>query len=239
LFVVPWEGRTLVGASWTPMSGSPEGVVEPTLDEVRSFTASVDARFPELGLAAERVRFATAGLYPVFEGDGTNAEYYAASRRPLVIDHGMESGLDGLVTAVSTKFTTARALAERLVDGFARQQLTRGVHTDICGTAVAGPLPAARTVADIGAEDPASGSDMATRFGETAARDEMALSLPDIVLRRSTAGLRGVAAGEVLHSVARGAGRVLNWNPDRIRQEVEHTEALYHRMGVFADGGEA
>jgi len=239
MFALPWEGHTLLGASWTPMSGSPEGVVEPTLDEVRSFTASLDARWPQLGLTPERVRFATAGLYPVFGRDGANAENYAASRRPLVIDHGTEGGPAGLVTAVSAKLTTARALAEKLVDGFASQLQTRGVQSDRCGTAVAGPLPGARPAVIPGAQIPASGFDVASRIGESAAREEMALSLSDIVLRRSSAGLRGVAARDVLDSVARGAGRALGWNSDRIRQEVEDTEALYRRMGVFAEGEKA
>ena len=239
MFALPWEGRTLVGASWTPITGSPEAVVEPTLDEVQSFTTSLDVRWPELGLAPDRIRFATAGLYPVFGSDVTNAGNYAASRRPLVIDHGKEGGPAGLVTAVSAKLTTARALAETLVDKLARQQRARGVRSGLCGTAAAGPLPAARPVMIPGAEDPAFGSGVASRIGEAAAREEMALSLEDIVLRRSSAGLRGVAARDVLDGVARGAGLALGWSSDRIQQEVADTEALYRRMGVFAEGGRA
>ncbi len=239
MFALPWEGCTLVGASWTPIAGSPGEAVEPTFDEVRSFTTSLDARWPQLGLAAERIRFATAGLYPVFGSDVTKEEVYTASRRPLVVDHGREGGPAGLVTAVSAKLTTARALAERLVDEFARQLRTRGVRSGRCGTAAAGPLPAARPVVIPGAQDPEFDSAVASRIGESAAREEMALSLADIVLRRSSAGLRGVAARDVLDSVARGAGLELGWHSDRIRQEVEDTEALYRRMGVFAEGGRA
>ena len=239
MFALPWEGRTLVGASWSPIAGSPETVVEPTLDEVRSFATSLDARWPELGLAAERIRFATAGLYPVFGTDVASTDSYAASRRPLVIDHGAEGGPAGLVTAVSAKLTTARALAERLVDEFARQLRTLGVRSGRCGTLTAGPLPAARPVVIPGVEDLTFDSAVAFRIGESAAREEMALSLADIVLRRSSAGLRGAAARDVLDSVARGAGLALGWNSDRIRREVQDTEALYHRMGVFAEGGQA
>ncbi len=239
MFVFPFEGSTMIGASWTPIPAAPETAIEPGLAEVREFAASLDERWPQLGLREERIQFSTAGLYPMFGHAGRDTENFSASRKPLVIDHGAEGGPDGLVTAVSAKLTTARALAERLVDGFARRTQAVGAPMATCGTAVAGPLEV-KTAGPLPGSDGSTGaSDAAFRLGESAAAAEMARSLADIVLRRSTTGLHGIAARDVLQSLARGAGSVLGWSDDRIRREIDDTELLYRRIGIHADGGEA
>ncbi|MGW8283861.1 MAG: hypothetical protein ACWGON_11230, partial [Gemmatimonadota bacterium] len=157
--------------------------------------------------------------------------------RPLVIDHGAEGGPRGLVTAVSAKLTTARVLAERLVDGFARRARANGSRIADCRTAVAGPLAAAAE-ALTGPGGSSGGSDVLFRVGVASAADEMARSLEDVVLRRRTIGLHGPAAREVLQSLAQGAGSVLGWNEERIRREIRDTEQLYRRIGINVDGGE-
>lgn len=238
MFAFPFEGSAMIGASWTPVPAAPGTDLEPGADEVRDFATSLGKRWPALGLRQDRIRFATVGLYPMFGDVRRAAESFAASRRPLVIDHGAEGGPRGLVTAVSAKLTTARALAERLVDGFARRALANGSRIAECGTTVAGALEAPAE-AMAGPGDSSGGSDAMFQVGVASAADEMARSLEDVVLRRRTLGLHGPAAREVLQSLAQGAGSVLGWNEEQIRREIDDTEQLYRRIGINVDGGEA
>lgn len=239
MFAFPFEGSTMIGASWTPVPAAPDTSIEPGPAEVGDFASSVGERWPSLGLFPERIRFATVGLYPMFGDVRKAAEGFAASRRPLVIDHGAEGGPRGLVTAVSTKLTTARSLAERLVDGFARRAREAGSRIDDCGTAVAGPLAEAAKMPEVASRsDSSDSSDAMFRLGVTSAAEQMARSLEDVVLRRHTIGLHGPAARDVLQSLARGAGSVLGWSEEEIGREIAATEQMYRRSGLNVDGGE-
>jgi len=229
IFAMPWEDRTLVGATWDPVDGPPAREVRPRAPEIVSFAAAIRDRWPGLGLEPEGLRFATVGLYPVFGTETVPAQTYAASRRPLVLDHRARGGPDGLVSAVSVKLTTARHLAESLVDLVARRLADQGVRAGPCGTRTAGPLPHA---------DPPTATE-ARAFGRTAAREEMARDLSDALHRRSTLGLRGIPARDLLERVAAGMGEVLGWDETRRRREILDFTAPYARMGIDRDGGGA
>ncbi|MEN6448620.1 MAG: glycerol-3-phosphate dehydrogenase/oxidase [Syntrophaceae bacterium] len=75
-------------------------------------------------------------------------------------------------------------------------------------------------------------SEVVTHDGEIlaevvhAVRDEMALTLPDIVLRRTGIGTLGNPGGEVLEKVAHQAGHELGWNQDRVARELADTLSI-------------
>ncbi|HPS93948.1 MAG TPA: glycerol-3-phosphate dehydrogenase/oxidase, partial [Deltaproteobacteria bacterium] len=75
-------------------------------------------------------------------------------------------------------------------------------------------------------------SEIVTHDGEIlaevvhAVRDEMALTLPDIVLRRTGIGTLGNPGGEVLEKVAHHAGHELGWNQDRVARELADTLSI-------------
>ena len=75
-------------------------------------------------------------------------------------------------------------------------------------------------------------SEVVTHDGEIlaevvhAVRDEMALTLPDIVLRRTGIGTLGNPGGEVLEKVAHHAGHELGWNQDRVARELADTLSI-------------
>ena len=58
-------------------------------------------------------------------------------------------------------------------------------------------------------------------------REEMALKLTDVVMRRTELGSTGSPGDETLETCARLMGRELGWNDDRIAAELSETKALF------------
>ncbi len=62
-----------------------------------------------------------------------------------------------------------------------------------------------------------------------AIRDEAALRLSDIVLRRTTVGAAGHPGAATLQACAAIAARELDWTPERVREEIADVERVYER----------
>ena len=114
LFLVPWRNVTLVGVHSIIYRGDPDclGV---TPEEVQLFLDEINVAAPWLSLGASDVAMIYAGLLPIGASDlvGSNISF---GKRASVIDNRVTDGVDGLVTAVANRFTTARGVAERAVD---------------------------------------------------------------------------------------------------------------------------
>jgi len=82
-----------------------------------------------------------------------------------------------------------------------------------------------------------AGSDVIVAEVEHAVREEMALRLEDVVLRRTNLGDLGRPGREVLDAAARCMGDVLGWDADRRRREIESVEALFAWRGAVPDAG--
>jgi glycerol-3-phosphate dehydrogenase len=109
LFLVPWRGRALFGTWESPGTVSPDatGVVE---SEVAAFVAELNQVYPSLDLSLRDVTLVHRGVVPAAVKDGR----VALEGHECVRDHAAD-GIEGLVTVAGTKFTTARASADRLV----------------------------------------------------------------------------------------------------------------------------
>ena len=190
LFLVPWEGRTIVGTSYEPAEAPPSDPL--------AFLDEAQAAFPWAGIGRGDVAVVHEGLVP---GRGGAS---GLSTRPRLHDHEAEDALPGLVSLQGVKYTTARAVAERAVDLVARRL---GRELRPCRTAVT-PLADARL-----AEPPLE--DAARR----AVRDEMAVTLADAVLRRLDLGTAGPPPPGELDTVARVMAAELGWDDVRGRCE--------------------
>lgn len=114
LLLVPWRGRTVVGVWHRVHRGGPDAVpveageVERLLDEFNAATESPD-------LDPDEVRLVNAGLVLAEDTDSDEADL-SYGKRSRIVDHAAEHGIEGLITLVGVRFTTARAEAERVVD---------------------------------------------------------------------------------------------------------------------------
>jgi glycerol-3-phosphate dehydrogenase len=114
IFLVPWRDRTLIGVNSAIYRGDPYAltVTEP---EVQSFLDEINEADPGLRLTLDDVGLVMAGLLPIDEGElvGGNVSF---GKRPLVTDNAATDNVDGLVTAVTNRYTVARGAAAHAVD---------------------------------------------------------------------------------------------------------------------------
>jgi len=163
---------------------------------VSEFLAAAARAYPWAGLEREDIALVHRGRVPGRAAD-------SLSDRPLILDHEAE-GVAGLISVLGVKYTTARGVAERTVD-LAVARLSRRVAR--CRTAETS-LPQARLLA---------GSPEAQ--ARRAVREEMALGLSDVVLRRMDLGTAGPPAPAELDAVARAVADELAWDERRVADE--------------------
>jgi glycerol-3-phosphate dehydrogenase len=190
LFLVPWEGRTMVGTSYEAAEEAPSDPL--------AFLDEAARAFPWADIGRRDLTLVHEGLVPG-RGDASGL-----STRSRLHDHAAEDGLPGLISLHGVKLTTARRLAERAVDVVVRRL---GRTAPPCRTA-ATPLPNARRL-----EGP-----LEERV-RTAVREEMAMTLADAVLRRLDLGTGGLPAADDLEAVVKVMAGELGWDGARQQAE--------------------
>jgi glycerol-3-phosphate dehydrogenase len=110
LFLVPWRNRAIFGTWESPrLSGSDQAA--PATEDIDSFITELNAAFPALDLSRDDVTLVHRGDVPaIVRGDGSAA----LEGRERIEEHG-DPDLRGLVSVAGTKYTTARAVAARVV----------------------------------------------------------------------------------------------------------------------------
>jgi glycerol-3-phosphate dehydrogenase len=131
LFLVPWRRRALFGTWESPTTCTLEEAA-PTEPEIASFIGELNEAFPALDLQRSDVSLVHRGVVPAVQASSG----VALEGRTQVRDHSAD-GIDNLVSVAGTKYTTARAVAEEVVDAVVRK--VTGTYTS-CRTA-ATPLP--------------------------------------------------------------------------------------------------
>jgi glycerol-3-phosphate dehydrogenase len=193
LFLVPWRDRAIVGTAYDPPDAAPDVAVARFVDEAAR-------AFPWAGLQPGDVSLVHRGLVPARRAAG------GLETRSRIVDHEADDGVPGLVSVRGVKYTTARAEAEKAVDLVLRRLRRDGPP---CRTATT-PLPAARALEGSIAEQTAR-----------AVREEMAIHLGDVVLRRTDLGTAGPSPGPDLEAAAAAMASVLGWEERKTRAELE------------------
>jgi glycerol-3-phosphate dehydrogenase len=212
-FVLPWRGFSLLGTTDTPFEGVPDAVAVSERD-IEDFLAFINAHLPGAHLQRGNVHHFYAGLRPLIDDGRGNT--YEASRRAELVDHGKDDGVDGLFSAIGGKWTTSRHLAERVVDVVVAKL---GKSANRCTTANA-RLPGARSLP----------SDIAAQV-VLALREEMALTLDDVVMRRNGMGQLGNPGHETLNRCASLMANELGWSEARRQAEIGAVESNFNTQG--------
>lgn len=202
-FVLPWRGHTLLGTTDTAFMGDPDrlGVSE---RDIAGFFEFINKYLPNAALCRDKVEYFYAGLRPLVD-DGSG-DTYGASRRAELVDHGRDDSLDGLFSAIGGKWTTSRQLAQDVVDKLVAKL---GIKARPCETATA-MLPCIAMPDAVGA-----------------IRDEMALTLEDVVMRRTGIGTLGRPAADTLDGISRAMAAELGWSEERRRSEIAALSRWY------------
>jgi glycerol-3-phosphate dehydrogenase len=239
LVIAPWRHVSLVGTLHLPYEGEPDAL-ETEEEDVQRLLDGINRAYPRAELVRADVRLVHRGLLPAVPN---------GRELTLVKRYTIDDTLEGLLSVVGVKYTTARDVAEKTVDRvlarLGRPEVSsRSATTPVVGgdlesfadllraagnphlahnygtlyrqvLAVSDPEP-------LGAGSPVTGGEV--RY---AAREEMALDLGSVVLRRTELGSAGHPGRGALERAAAILGEELSWSEDRKRAEVEAVEAFY------------
>jgi glycerol-3-phosphate dehydrogenase len=111
LFLVPWRGCALFG-TWESERMCAPDALDVTEAEIASFIVDLNQTFPSLDLKRADVTMVHRGIVPAVAASDGSARLQGHEQ---VRDHANE-GVEGLLTVAGTKYTTARAVAERITD---------------------------------------------------------------------------------------------------------------------------
>jgi glycerol-3-phosphate dehydrogenase len=114
LFLVPWRGFTLVGVWHVVHQGEPEAFTV-SEKELQSFLDETNETYPAISLSLDDVTVVDAGLILFEENEqGSNGIHFG--KRSILWDHEKIHGVEGLVTLIGVRATTARGVARKAVD---------------------------------------------------------------------------------------------------------------------------
>jgi len=130
LFVIPWKDYVLIGTTDTDYDGDYDTIHASTQD-VDYILGAANRAMPEAGLTYDDVISTYAGLRPlIWESGGGDVKESKVSR-----EHSIYESHSGLISIAGGKLTTARSMAEELVDlGAKRLEERYGLSPGGCTT---------------------------------------------------------------------------------------------------------
>jgi glycerol-3-phosphate dehydrogenase len=207
LFVLPWGDYSLVGTTDTDFYGDPNGVRADRAD-IEYLLAEVQALFPDAPLSESDVVTTIAGVRPLLASGAASPS--TRSREHRIVRQG-----HNLVTIVGGKYTTYRLIAQQAVDA------VYGVlqrEPPPCRTAEV-PLPNRRPMTS--GEKIADSPEVHASDIAHACEHEMAVTLSDVMRRRTSLALSQSGGPEVGLQVAHLMAPLMNWSPDEERAQFE------------------
>jgi glycerol-3-phosphate dehydrogenase len=264
IFALPWLGRTLVGTTDKDYSG-PLGHVRPDPADV-DYLLEASNRFFATALARRDVLGAFAGVRPLVSTGDTKRSVDISRKAEL-----FETS-SGLITITGGKLTTWRRMAKQVVDRLVERDgleapcrtediplglpvdprsLPYGPGVDEAGRRLLAERYgySARDVLVLAAEDRAVARRIVPSLPDLlaearfAARREQALSVGDVLLRRTRLGLldaRTLCApgAEAPRAVAGALGTEHGWDAGRVEREVAAWYAEAAAEGIADAGGD-
>jgi glycerol-3-phosphate dehydrogenase len=266
LFTVPWRNHTLIGTTHLHYDGSPDEF-SVTDEDITQFLEEVNSAYPSLSLKSEDVLFAYGGLLPMTQ-ESIDRDRVDLVKQYRIHDHGTEDGIEGLVSVLGVKYTTARDVSEKAVDhvfrklGFSpigsvsAEKPIYGGDIEQFSEFIAESMkkkPADFTdesfdhilhcygsryedVLEILENEPSAaelvtGSRPVTKLQVIqGVREEMAMKLTDVVMRRTELGSVGFPGEEALTACARLMEKELGWSDERTEKELSEARSLFDKF---------
>ena len=252
-FVLPWRGHTLLGTTDSEFRGDPAGL-HVSEGDIAAFLATINRTLPAAGLRRDSVEFFYAGLRPLV-ADGSGQSYNVSRRSELVdhAGEGLEGVLSALGGKWTTSRRLAQTVIDRvgrklgasLAPSTTAATPLPGGRFDAFDALASGAEAICPGVASIrhlahmfGARLPLllKGAKMTELAplgpsGDTlaqihfAVREEMALTLEDAVMRRTSLGQFGPPPD--LAKVAGAMAALLGWDRARTRAEIDSLAHLF------------
>lgn len=207
LFILPWGDCSLLGTTDTNFTGDPATVnAEP--GDIAYLLSELHALMPGVGIGYSDIITTFAGVRALLRKDDRSPS--ARSREHVIVQHGRN-----LLTIAGGKYTTYRAIAEQVVD---RTYKMLGEHRAPCRTAKTPlpqhrPQPSGERIAD-------SPSVFASDIAH-ACEYEMAVTLTDVMRRRTQLALSRRGEPATAAVVARLMAGHLGWTEDESQRQLQ------------------
>jgi glycerol-3-phosphate dehydrogenase len=207
LVMLPWRGRTVIGTSESREQRQADDQAA-RRSEVDAFVDEINETFPDFRLGSPDITLVHRGIVPAV----ANGERLSLLGQSRIIDHAADGGAPGIISVVGVKYTTARVVAEHVVDQVFRHL---GRTPPPCRTSTE-VLPGA-ALNDRDAADPVL----------HAIREEMAHTLIDVVVRRTGLGATGYPGDGIAKEMAVRMQSALAWSDERRQQELQALRSFY------------
>ena len=227
MFTLPAGRFTIIGTTDTPTDETPEEVRASRAD-VRYLLAACNRFFPAAKLTEDDVVSAWAGIRPLAAAKNAGKDTPTSASR----EHAITLSARGVLTVTGGKLTTFREMSEQVVDAAVA---ALGAKVRPCDTTDA-PLP--------GERPPAHGDDVRLVPGldwreadvAHAARNEFAVSIADVLVRRTLLAFETRDHGlGVAPRVAAQMGALLGWTAAGTAAAVEEYEREVARIFTIND----
>jgi len=256
LFALPWRGHTLLATTDTPFIGDPATVAVSEAD-IEGFLAVFRKYLPQADLGRDKVEFFYAGLRPlVSDGskdsynvsrrselvdhgkEGDLDGVFSALGGKWTTSRGLAETITDALAAKLGRKTNACATAKIPLPGgrFDRfEEMVRGYQktwpgisslrnlAHMLGARLPEALKGAR-LTDLAKLGPSGDTPAQISFAIAA---EMALTLEDVVMRRTAIGQFGKPDATVLEKVAGQMAAQLGWSAEKTAQEIAGLDPIY------------
>ncbi len=255
IFVIPWAGHLMVGTTEVRDTGDP-GQAAPSNDEITYLMTSFQRLFPAAHYKFADIRATFAGIRPL--PHVTERTPNSVTRRHFLIEHSDE-GARRMISIVGGKLTTAASLARLCVRAMGIKFAEPKGYAVIGGESVHRAMDHelreyARLNADsiraitslFGKAAPqvfntievdeafrhpiCPHSDHLVGEAVYAVRNEYAVTLADILLRRVPVALGPCWSAECTRVAAERIGCALHWSPELMDRQAEDFQQEYARF---------
>lgn len=205
MFIMPWHGVSIGGTFYRHFAQGADAL-KPTAQDVARLISQLNSALPGANITESDISRIHAGLLPCQAGRDPASDPKLL-RHYSLIDHAQRDGIDGLLTVLGVKYTTARDVAARSIKLAARKlgktiQLSQSDCRPLPGVANPPPQELENVVAD-------------------AIENEMAESLSDLIYRRTDLGGKGAPPEDILQQSAAIMATQKGWDTARTAREIE------------------
>jgi len=137
LFVVPWRDYSLIGV-WHKIFDGPSEELTVTENELRGYMDEVNRAYPGLISSLNDITMINMGLTLFGEEERQGAKQISFGKRSQVIDHQHTHGIEGLLTLIGVRATTARGMATEAVEIISERLSQKSTSVDSTRTPIDG-----------------------------------------------------------------------------------------------------
>lgn len=248
-FFVPWKNHTMIGTTYNNYDGDPS-VLKVDKKDLEEIIEEANLIYPSANLNMKDVTFYHAGILPRDAKQDSFSHEIQPAKKSLIIDEATLSGLKGLYSVLSVKYTTAPFIALKL------RKLLKRMHPEITVQMPAirfdENLP--RSEENIGLykkygkhahviedyfkkdislkEKISNSSDITEAEIKYFIENECALRLEDIVFRRTDIGSYSFPGKNLISALAMKMALYLGWDETKIQNEIENVISKYSPLEV-------